>query len=265
MSTASSIQFRIDAPAATIALDRANRQNALDLGCIAELLQSLSDCHSEKKVRAVILTGTGDTFCSGTDLHGLNVSFAETQAMDMFQNWELQSKKYLQLIETMLRYPKPIIVAANGPVIGTGLAIMLAADYVVGSENAYLQSPESRLGLSAGLTAPLLNFRAGSGLASRLMLTGEKMEASAATQAGLFHETVAPDFVWARAFEVAKQCALGARESHQMTKQILNETVGENLITQLTVGAANLAAARITDAAKEGVSAFLEKREPNWG
>ena len=50
-----------------------------------------------------------------------------------------------------------------------------------------------------------------------------------------------------------------------MTKQMLNETIGETLITQLTVGAANLAAARITDAAKEGVAAFLEKREPNWG
>ena len=265
MSTAPSIQFRIDPPAATIALDRADRHNALDHDCIAELLQLLSDCHGEKRVRAIILTGTGDTFCSGTDLHRLQASFAETQAMDMFQNWDLQSKQYLQLIETMLRYPKPIIVAANGPVIGTGLALMLAADYVVGSENAFLQSPESRLGLSAALTAPLLNFRAGTSLANRLLLTGEKLEANAAMQAGLFHETAASDLVWARAFEVAKQCALGARESHQMTKQILNETVGENLITQLTVGAANLAAARITDAAKEGVAAFLEKRDPNWG
>ena len=265
MNTAASIQFRIDPPAATIALNRVDRHNALDQGCIGDLLQFLSDCHGEKKVRAVILTGTGDTFCSGTDLQQLQTSFVETQPMDMFRSWELQSQQYLQLIETMLRFPKPIIVAANGPVIGTGLALMLAADYVVGSETAYLQSPESRLGLSAGLTAPLLNFRAGSGLANRLMLTGEKLDAKAAAQAGLFHETVAPDFVWARAFEVAKQCAMGARESHQMTKQMLNETVGENLITQLAVGAANLAAARITDAAKEGVAAFLEKREPNWG
>ena len=265
MNTASSIQFRIDPPAATIALDRAERHNALDQRCVGDLLQLLVDCHGEKQVRAIILTGTGNTFCSGTDLHQLQTSFAETQAMAMFQNWELQSKQYLQLIETMLRYPKPIIVAANGPVIGTGLALMLAADYVVGSETAYLQSPESRRGLSSGLNAPLLNFRASSGLANRLLLTGEKLDASAATQAGLFHEVAAADFVWARAFEVAKQCAMGARESHQMTKQMLNETVGESLMTQLSVGAANLAAARITDAAKEGVAAFLEKREPIWG
>ena len=264
MSAAPSIQFRIDPPSATIALDRAQRHNALDNDCITELLQLLSDCHGEKQVRAVILTGSGDTFCSGTDLHNLQASFAETQAIDMFKNWQLQSQQYLQLIETMLRYPKPIIVAANGPAIGMGLALMLAADYVVGSESAYLQSPESRLGLSAAMTAPLLNFRASTGLANRLLLTGEKLNADAALQAGLFHEAVAPDLVWARAFEVAKECALGSRESHQMTKQMLNETVGETLITQLSVGAANLAAARITDAAKEGVAAFLEKREPNW-
>ena len=265
MSPSAPIGFRIDGPAATIALNRVHRHNALDLDCVTELLQLLSDCHGEKRVRAVILTGKGDTFCSGTDLHHLQASFEKTQTTDMFQSWQLQSQQYLQLIETMLRYPKPIIVAANGPVIGIGLALMLAADYAIGSQTAYLQSPEARLGLSASLTAPLLNFRTSTSVANRLLLTSDKLDAEAALKVGLFHENVLPDLVWARAFEVAQQCALGARETHQMTKQMLNETIGETLITQLTVGAANLAAARITDAAKEGVAAFLEKREPNWG
>ena len=210
MNPSAPIEFRIDGPAATIALNRVHRHNALDLDCVTELLQLLSDCHGEKRVRAVILTGKGDTFCSGTDLHHLQASFEKTQTTDMFQSWQLQSQQYLQLIETMLRYPKPIIVAANGPVIGIGLALMLAADYAIGSQTAYLQSPEARLGLSASLTAPLLNFRTSTSVANRLLLTSDKLDAEAALKVGLFHENVLPDLVWARAFEVAQQCALGA-------------------------------------------------------
>ena len=209
MNPSAPIEFRIDGPAATIALNRVHRHNALDLDCVTELLQLLSDCHGEKRVRAVILTGKGDTFCSGTDLHHLQASFEKTQTTDMFQSWQLQSQQYLQLIETMLRYPKPIIVAANGPVIGIGLALMLAADYAIGSQTAYLQSPEARLGLSASLTAPLLNFRTSTSVANRLLLTSDKLDAEAALKVGLFHENVLPDLVWARAFEVAQQCALG--------------------------------------------------------
>ena len=72
------------------------------------------------------------------------------------------------------------------------------------------------------------------------------------------------EFVWARCQELAIQCASGARESHQMTKKLLNGTIGENLFTQLAIGAANTAAARTTAAAGEGINAFLEKREPDW-
>ena len=80
----------------------------------------------------------------------------------------------------------------------------------------------------------------------------------------LFHETVPSDFVWARCQELAAACAKGARESHQLTKQMINETIGETMLRQLSIGAANTAAARTTGAAREGIAAFLEKREPDW-
>jgi methylglutaconyl-CoA hydratase len=264
MTESRDIQFRVDPPAATIVLNREGRRNALDLKSTADLLQLFSDCHGEKRVRAIILTGAGSTFCSGTDLKDLQASYDETQALQMFENWQLQSQQYLQLLETMLRFPKPILAAVNGPVVGIGLALMLASDYVVASEKAFLVSPESRLGLSASLTAPLLAFRGGTAITNRILLTGEKIDSGEASRLGLVHETVNEDMVWARSFELAKQFATGARESQQMTKQMINDTIGESLLTQLSVGAANMAAARITDAAKEGVSAFLEKRDPNW-
>ena len=124
--------------------------------------------------------------------------------------------------------------------------------------------PEALRGLSAGVTTPLLNFRLGASVASSLLYSAAAVEANEALTFGLFHEVVETELVWARSFEMAKECAAGARESHQLTKQMLNETIGETLMTQLSIGAANMAAARTTDAAKEGVAAFLEKREPNW-
>ena len=258
------IQFRVDPPAASIFLDRQQRHNALDQATVSELIQLLTDCHSERRVRAVILSGAGDSFCSGTDLHELQTSFNDGQNLQTMQSWHQQSQSFLELIELMLRFPKPIIVGANGPVIGSGLSLLLAADFIVANESTFLQSPESLRGLSTGLTGPLLSFRSSTSLANRMLLTGDKLSAADAVKMGLVHETVPADFVWARCFEVAKLCAKGARESHQMTKQMINETIGEELSTQLSIGAANLAAARVTDAAKEGVSAFLEKRDPEW-
>ena len=164
----------------------------------------------------------------------------------------------------MLRFPKPIICAVNGPVVGSGLALMLASDVVVASDKATISIPESLRGLSPGLSVPLLSFRLGTGLASKLLFGGETVDASASKQMGLFHEVVSEDFVWAKSQEIVTRVAMTARESHQMTKQFLTETIGEELLTQLNIAAANVAAARTTPAAKEGIAAFLEKREPDW-
>ena len=164
----------------------------------------------------------------------------------------------------MLRFPKPIITAPNGPVLGTGVALLAAADFSVASESAKLQLPESRLALSAGPTTPLLGFRIGTARTSHLLMSADWAEAATVQQFGLYRELVSPDLLWARCFEVAQACARGARESHQSMKQMLNETMGELLFTQLAIGTANLAAARTTDAAREGIQAFVEKRDVDW-
>lgn len=255
------VQIRKDGPSGTITLNRPNCRNALSREMVELLIQAFDDFHQEKKVRAVILTGTGNTFCSGTDL----VQLQETaEASNALEQWHHDVSQLQQLIERMLRFPKPIIVAANGWTVGSGLAMLLAGDIVVAGENSQFLMPESRLGLSAGITVPLLAFRTGAGRAANLLLSAKSVSADQASSDGWIHEVVKPDLIWARSFELAQFCAAGARESHQMTKQMLNETIGETLFTQLSIGSANMAAARTTDAAREGIAAFLEKREPEW-
>jgi methylglutaconyl-CoA hydratase len=255
------VHVRKDGPSGTIVINRPDRRNALSREIIQMLGEALDDFYGERTVRAVILTGSGDTFCSGTDLHQLKETSESGNALE---TWHKDARNFLELIEKMLRFPKPIISSVNGWVVGSGVALMLASDIVIAGTGSTIRMPEALRGLSAGITTPLLSFRVGTSMASSLLYSGAPVAAAEAMRLGLFHEKVEDELVWARSFELAGQCAAGARESHQMTKQLINETIGENLLTQLSIGAANMAAARTTPAAKEGIDAFLEKRDPKW-
>jgi enoyl-CoA hydratase/carnithine racemase len=114
------------------------------------------------------------------------------------------------------------------------------------------------------LVAPLLYFRAGGSVAARLLLTGDVVDAESAQRMGIFQELVEHDLLWARAHALAGVVAQSAPESIQLTKRMLNETIGEHLGVWLSAGAAASATARTTEAAVEGLSAFLEKRAPEW-
>ena len=255
------VKTRKHVPSATIFLDRPDRRNALSPQIIRGLHQALEDILQERTVRAVILIGAGDVFSSGSDLHEIHNSLSDADALE---KWHSDARAFQELIELMLRFPKPIVAAINGQVIGSAAALMLAADIVVAGENATVFMPESKRGLVSGIAAPLLAFRIGAGPTTRMLLSGFKMDSAAAIQAGLFHEVVADDLVWARSQALCEELAKGAQQSHQMTKRMINETIGEELFTQLSIGAANTATARTTEAAKEGVTAFVEKREPEW-
>ena len=255
------VQVRKDVPSGTIIIRRPHRMNALDLDTMNLIRDAFEDLHQERLVRAVILTGSGSAFSSGTDLYEVAEQGASREAHDC---WREATETYGELIETMLRFPKPIIAAVNGPALGWGAGLVLASDIVIGGSQATIGWPEARRGLVPNLSAPLLAFRVGAGLAARLLLTGEILDSEEATRCQVFHERVDNDLVWARAMEIAEQCAEGAPTSLQMTKQMLNETIGESLFTFHSIGAANAAAARTTDTASEGVNAFVQKRDPDW-
>ncbi len=245
----------------TIILNRPEKRNALSRALIAELSQALDDLHQEKRVRAAVLTGAGTAFCAGMDLGEMR---ATAEAENPQQQWHDDAEIFHDLMLQMLHFPKPIIAAVNGPAVAGGAGLLLASDIVLAAENAAFALPEPLRGIVAGLVTPLLTFRIGAGQAARLLLTAESVAAEEAYRLGLFHELAHPDRLWPRAVEVADQCAKCAPQALQLTKRMLNETVGEHLATLLAAGAAVSATARTTEAAGEGLAAFLEKREPNW-
>jgi methylglutaconyl-CoA hydratase len=255
------LEVKKHVPSGTIILNRPDKRNALSRQLLADLLQAFSDLHQERQVRAVILTGAGSAFCAGMDLAEMKATAAEP---DSQEQWHDDAVLYKDVLETMLRFPKPLIAAVNGPAVAGGAGLVLACDVVVAAREATFGLPEPRRGVVAGLVSPLLAFRVGGGAAARLLLTAELISADEAHRIGLFHELVGLEMAWARAHQLAEQIAKSAPESLQLTKRMLNETIGEHLFSQLYAGAAASATARTTEAAAEGLAAYLEKREPKW-
>ncbi len=255
------VELKKHVPSGTIILNRREKRNALTRETMAELRQALEDFRQERKVRAVILTGAGEAFCSGMDLEEM---LDTSKLPDAQSHWYNDAVQYKELIEAMLRFPKPIIAAVNGPAVAGGAGLVLASDIVVASERASFGLPEPRRGLVAGLVSPLLTFRIGAGYAANLLLSARTIDAAEALRVQLFHELVKEDFVWARAHALAEECAKSAPESILLTKRMLNENIGEHLGVLLSAGAAASATARTTAAAHEGLAAFLDKRPPNW-
>lgn len=262
IANSSIVDVRIDKPSATIILNRPARKNAISSESVQRILEAFADLNQERGVSAVILTGSSDSFCSGTDLNDLNLNLDDEASQE---KWFQETMAMNELLETMLRFPKPIIAAVNGAALGYGFALSLACDLIIASPEAFFGCPEIKRGLVPGLVSPLLAFRVGAAKAASYALTGSQISCEEAKSAGFLHEVVQNDNVlWARANDLAKVFAENSPQSMQMTKNLINETVGEAFLTHLNLGTANSAAARTTESAKEGVRAFVDKRSPKW-
>lgn len=255
------VRYQKSVPAATIILDNAATRNALSREMIADLKEGFDDLHREKSVRGVILTATGTTFCSGVDLKQWNeVSEGESP----LEAWQEVTTELQELLETMLRFPKPIIACVDGAVLGAGLGLVFASDLVVTTPKATYSSFAAKHGLVSGLVAPLIQFRLGAAVASRLLFHGSPVNSEEAYQWGIAQYLVGSDHVWAKGNEIVQEVAKTSPEAIQMTKRLVNEMVGESTWTHLVSGAAVSATVCNTEAAKEGLKAFAEKREPKY-
>src|SRR3569623_1160541 len=108
-----SVTIKVAHPSGTIILNRPDKRNALTRQMLAEFMEALGDLHQERKVRAVILTGAGTAFCAGMDLAEMQATSQQPDAMAL---WHHDAVLYREVLEVMLRFPKPIIAAVNGPV-----------------------------------------------------------------------------------------------------------------------------------------------------
>lgn len=259
----SRVDVKVHAPTATVLMNHAQSGNALDERMIAELGQAFFDLHQEKRVRAVVLTGAGADFCHGLDLHALH-QHTRADELEAMALWIDQWQRMAELIEQLLRFPKPVIAAVDGMAWGGGFALVLACDLVVASRTASFAVPAVRRGIIGGIVTPLLAFRLGASVAARLLLTGDPIDSRTAARFGLVTRRPPSTQIWVSANDLAGHVAAAPPIPLAATKRLLNETVGEMLLTHLSVGAAAGATACSSETAAEGLTAFVERREPQW-
>lgn len=257
------VDVKVHAPTATMLMSRKDSGNTLDDRLVDDLAEALGDLHQEKRVRAIVLSGAGDDFCRGIDVAHLQQHTAK-DSLEAIPHWIEHWQRVGELVEQFLRYPKPIIAAVDGAAWGSGFALALACDLIVASRTATFAVPAVRRGMMGGIVAPLLAFRCGGSIASRMLMTGEPITSRTAMRFGLVTMRTPSAQIWVAANELANRCALSPPIPLAATKRMLNETIGETLLTQISVGAAAGATACSTETAAEGMTAFVENRDPRW-
>lgn len=244
---------------AVVMLNRPDKRNPLPYRREDGLLPVLEALETDREVRAVVLTGAGKAFCSGLDLDAMQ----EIQRLSAAQN-RAASKQVRDFFERVRAFPKPLIAAINGPAFAGGAGLAVACDLAVMSSEASICYSEARIGFVPVIVGVYLERAVGERVARDLLLTARVVPAAEARDLRLVNEVVPPERVVSRAEDLAAQFGALSPQSLAMTKDLLARASGLPLKTALSLAVQANAKARGTADCKEGVTAFLEKRKPNW-
>lgn len=242
-----------------ITLTRPEVRNALSVALQHDLFQAFAETLKDKQVRAVVLTGEGKAFSAGLDLSELKSISGRSSEEN-----RADSERFMNLLETIYLFPKPVVAALNGHAVAGGAGIASVCDLIVMSESAKLGYTEARIGFVAALVGVFLVRQVGEKTAKDLLLSARLVEADEALRMGLVNEVCSAAKVLERGLELAAQLAKNAPTSLAMTKSLLAAVPSMGLQEGLRYAAELNALTRTTNDLKEGVSAFLEKREPEW-
>jgi enoyl-CoA hydratase len=254
------VSIEIEAPLATIRLDRPEVLNALNQAMWGELVQAIHGLQSQDGIRAAILTGTGRAFCVGADLKE-TAWREETQA----QSRRRIERNQQQLAREMVQAPMPIIAAINGYALGGGVEIALAADLRIAADGAQFGFPETTIGrFISGGASLLLPRIVGLSQAKRLIYTGARIDAERALAIGLVDEVVPGESLEARARALAGEIAANAPVSVALAKKVLNRVAMAALETALALETEALVQTYATTDNEAGVAAFGAREKADF-
>jgi enoyl-CoA hydratase/carnithine racemase len=250
------LRYEVAERVATIALDGPGTRNALSEQVLGDLLDAFVRARDDDDVRCVVLASTHETvFSSGGDLTGFA---ADTEVV------ERQAALFPRLFTLIGELGKPVICAAGGHVLAGALGLALACDLVIASERATFGTPEVAVGLFPFMVSALLARNVGRKTCSELLLLGERIDAHEALRAGIVNRVVAPAELDATVAEWARKIAARSPLVMKLGKDALWRTQDMPLASALDVLQAQLTIAAASDDAKEGIAAFLERREARW-
>lgn len=248
-----------DGAVLTLTFARPEVRNALSRQVRHELGTALASAAADESVRAVILTGQGQSFCAGLDLSELQDSLTYTP-----EQHRADTRALADLFLQMVHFPKPLLAAVAGHAVAGGAGLVTACDVAIMADDAKIGYTESRIGFVAALVSVLLVRQVGQKQARDLLLTARLISAAEALGMGLVNEVLPRAEVMARTRQIADQMVSNAPNSLRLTKQLLAGVDALSLEQGMDWAVEVNTEARTGSELGEGVRAFLEKREPSW-
>jgi methylglutaconyl-CoA hydratase len=254
--------LRIDTDArgvARLTLARAEKHNAMSAEMMDELTTAARELGADRRVRLIVLAGEGASFCAGGDLGWMRTQFEAGRAGRISE-----ARRLATMFRALNDIPKPVIARVHGNVFGGGVGLLSVCDLVVASESARFGLTEVRLGIIPATISPFVIARIGEGAARPLFMSGKLISASEAKTAGLVQHVVPPEGLDA-AVEAEVSHFLKASPEAVARAKALARSLGLPITDAVIEGVIQqLADTWETEEAREGVSAFFERRDPSW-
>jgi methylglutaconyl-CoA hydratase len=239
----------------TLTLDRPEARNALSAALVTQLAAALEALAEDRDVRAIVLTGAGDAFCSGADIG------------EMREAGTAPPERFATMLKRLERQPQPTLALVNGAAFGGAIGLIAACDVALASADARFALSEVRLGLVPAMISPYVLRTIGPREARRWFLTGETMDAAMALRIGLVHEAVDPGALAAAADRLLAALLAGAPGAQSEIKRLIRHASGRSDAADdamLADTARWIARVRAGLEAREGLTAFLERRKAAW-
>lgn len=245
---------------ATITLNRPELHNAFDDVLIKNLTQELKRLESDSKVGVILLVANGKSFSAGADLNWMrrmaNYSMEENVRDAM---------ALANLMQALNQLKKPTIALVQGAAFGGGVGLVACCDIAIASEQASFCLSEVKIGLIPAVISPYVIAAIGERAARRYFLSAERFDVKEAHRLGLVHEVVAGDKLMETGQQFAENLLKNSPQAMQKTKQLIarvSRSEIDSALIQETVNA--IAEVRVSKEGQEGLTAFLEKRDPSW-
>ena len=255
MSTEPLVLVERDEPIAVVRLNRPEQLNALNDALMGELVTALAELDADAGVRCIVLAGSERAFAAGADIGQM----AEASAIEMYEARRIDRWDAIRRVRT------PLVAAVSGFCLGGGNELAMACDLIVASETAQFGQPETGLGIIPGAGGTQRLTRAvGKAKAMDVILSGRFLDAREAERAGLVARVVAREAWLEEAKRVARAIAEKAPVAQRLAKEAVNRAFETSLESGLDLERKALYLAFASDDAREGLTAFGEKREPEF-
>lgn len=248
-------------PLSLITLNRPERHNAFDEAMIAELTESLEAARADDSVRIVVLSAAGKSFCAGADLNWMKRAAAATPEAN-----QRDAESLARMLRTLTEMPKPTVARVQGAAFGGGVGLVACCDIALALHTATFAVSEVKLGLIPAVISPHVIAAMGARWARRYFLTGERFEAGDAWRMGLVHEIVLSE----EQLDERIGAIIGALfecgpVAQGEAKALIGAVAGQPITPALVADTTQrIARVRAGPEAREGISAFLEKRRAAW-